>query len=526
MTLWEKVDQLVRYCGQYQSHGYMMDERNSDNDFHVELPEEQLIRQSISKLKVILLTGEAGDGKSRILRNVKEVIMKQGFSEPCSDFSALSESEKQELIRRLGKVLKGQSQEKLMILANVGVFTQAVLQTDIEMMEEIIRKREDVFICNFEKRNLAENKQVFKKIVSQFLSCNEECDYRDCPCYGRCAFEQNLKKMMKDEGTEAFRVICNTIYLTGGHITFRELLSLLAYLVTFGESCVERMDRVKELSEEEYTAFQEQRLYYNVFEESSDILLGKVAQMDPGQKRGSYPKDVVTRNDYVRYRRMQFFEPVSDENKRYEYLNVDYISEYYDVLRHIHCYPYYYDTVQDKNSFLQKLKRGINKMCNQGKSDTGLVVTDTPAIFDKKIHTEFLVIQDMKMIWHRHDLRPGVKEKPVDRLWNRFCLSCMVEEGNSKKLISLQIDYRQFCYLMMCSNDYFINRSGMTEEEYSVNTFYRKILGAQEHSYDVMNICFDARTEAFCDFSLRVHKEEDWFGGGEVKQSIVIRKED
>lgn len=525
MVLWEKVEQLVRYCGQYQSHGYMMDERNQDNDFHVELPEEQRIRQSAGRLKVILLTGEAGDGKSRILRNVRDLVMEQGFSEPCSDFSALSEQEKQELILRLGQVLRGQSREKLMILANVGVFTQAVLQTDLELMEELIGKREDVFICNFEKRNLAENGPVFRKIVDQFLSCGEECDYRECPCHGRCAFERSLKKMTRDEGVEAIRVICNTIYLTGGHVTFRELLSLLAYLVTFGESCAERMDQAKGLDDEEYTAYQERRLYYNVFEDSSDILLGKVARMDPGLKRGAYPENVVTRRDYVRYRRMQFFEPMADPQERYGYLNVDYLAEYYDVLRHIHRPPYYYDTVQDRNPYLQKLKRGINKMCSQGKSDTGLVVTDTPAIFDKRMHTEFLVIHDMKMVWHRYDLRPGVKEKPEDRLWNRFCLSCTVGEGSGRKLISLQIDYRQFCYLMMCSQDYFLNRSGMAEEEYSVNTFYRKILETKEHSYDMMNICFDARTEPYCDFSLRVHTEEDWFSG-DVRQSIVIRKED
>lgn len=526
MVLWEKVEQLVRYCGQYQSHGYMMDERNQDNDFHVELPEEQQIKQSIGKLKVILLTGEAGDGKSRILRNVRELIVGQGFSEPCSDFSALSEPEKQELILRLGKVLRGQSREKLMILANVGVFTQAVLQTDIEMMEELIGGREDVFIRNFEKRNLAENEQVFRQIVDQFLSCEGECDQWECPCYGKCAFERNLKKMTQDEGMEAFRVICNTIYLTGGHITFRELLSLLAYLVTFGESCAERMDQAEGLDGEEYAVYKERRLYYNVFEDSSDLLLRKVANMDPGLKRGSYPEEVVTRKDYIHYRRRQFFEPMADPEERYKHLNVDYLAEYYDVLRHIHCPPYYYDTVQDRNPFLQKLKRGINKMCNQGKSDTGLVVTDTPAIFDKKMHTEFLVIQDMKMIWHRHDLRPDVKEKLADRLWNKFCLSCMAGEESGRKLISLQIDYRQFRYLMMCSEDYFLNRSGMAEEEYSVNTFYRKILETKEHSYDVMNICFDARTEAYCDFSLRIHTEEDWFGGGDVKRSIVIKRED
>ncbi|MDE7222552.1 MAG: hypothetical protein K2O34_02070 [Acetatifactor sp.] len=63
MTLQDKVGILVRYCGQYQSHGFMMDERNTDVQFNIELPEEKFIRKNIKELKVILLTGEAGDGK-------------------------------------------------------------------------------------------------------------------------------------------------------------------------------------------------------------------------------------------------------------------------------------------------------------------------------------------------------------------------------------------------------------------------------------------------------------------------------
>lgn len=74
MTLQDKVGMLVRYCGQYQSHGFMMDERNTDTQFNVELPEEKYIRNNVNELKVILLTGEAGDGKSRIMRNLKNLL--------------------------------------------------------------------------------------------------------------------------------------------------------------------------------------------------------------------------------------------------------------------------------------------------------------------------------------------------------------------------------------------------------------------------------------------------------------------
>ena len=38
----ENIDKIVRYCRQYQAHGYMMDERNLNDGFNVELPEEKI----------------------------------------------------------------------------------------------------------------------------------------------------------------------------------------------------------------------------------------------------------------------------------------------------------------------------------------------------------------------------------------------------------------------------------------------------------------------------------------------------
>lgn len=525
MKLQEKISQLVRYCSQYQSHGYMMDERNMDEDFNVELPEERKLRQCIDRIHVILMTGEAGDGKSRLLRNIGELLKEKGFSEPCSDFSALPPEEKKELIIRLKNVLAGKSGEKLVILANVGIFTQAVLKEDIRLMEELTARREDVFICNFEKRNLAEDESSFRNIVQQFLACDPECSQSGCLCYEACPFRENIKKLQTEEGIQAIRVICDAIYLIGGHITFRELLSLLAYIVTFGEDCKERQKLLEDCPEEKRAAALERKRYYAVFEKNSDILLSKVSDMDPSLKRGMYPQTVTDRTQYIRYRRKAFFEPVKEGRERYEMLNADYLVEYYEVLRHIHRPPYYYDTAIDKNPILQKLKRGINRMCNQGKGDSGLIVTDSPSIFDKSIRTEFLVIQDIRMIWHRYDLQLKKGYQPDGHLWNKFYLSCMTGQKDEKKLISLLIDYRQFCHLMMCSDDYFTNRNGLTVEEYSVNTFYRKVLEEKEHSYDSIVIRFDKRQELQNDFSLKIHTQEDLFTE-EKRQSIIIKKED
>lgn len=92
MNVKEKVLQLIKYCGGYEGHSFMMDERNVDH-FNIILPQEKEIRERISGLKFILLTGEAGDGKTRLLRNLNDVLQEQGF-QICMDFSAVNDDEK------------------------------------------------------------------------------------------------------------------------------------------------------------------------------------------------------------------------------------------------------------------------------------------------------------------------------------------------------------------------------------------------------------------------------------------------
>lgn len=139
--------------------------------------------------------------------------------------------------------------------------------------------------------------------------------------------------------------------------------------------------------------------------------------MDPALKRGTYPDKVNTKEQYVQYQRCRFFEGTQDY---YEMPRVDYLVEFHRVLEYMNQPPYQYDTIQDKNPILQCLKKGISKMSSQGKRDIGLVVTDTPLILGNQIRTEFMVTQDMNLIWYRYDIQLGRKNVEPSRLWNKF----------------------------------------------------------------------------------------------------------
>ena len=127
------------------------------------------------------------------------------------------------------------------------------------------------------------------------------------------------------------------------------------------------------------------------------------------------------------------------------------------------------------------------------------------------------------MIWHRYDIQPGKKNERSSRLWNKFYLSYVSKKD--RKLISLLMDYRQFRYLMLCNDDYFLNRNELTMEEYAVNTFYRKILQERGEAYESVIVRFEDNTREQCDFSLLVHESDDIFSD-EKSRSIRIRRED
>ena len=107
MKISEKIEELLKYCSVYQGHVNMMDERRTDDDFHVTLQEETDILASLDKLQFILLTGEAGDGKSRLIRALWNKLQECGFCEPYMDFSAETEEEKEKILQRIADIIDG-----------------------------------------------------------------------------------------------------------------------------------------------------------------------------------------------------------------------------------------------------------------------------------------------------------------------------------------------------------------------------------------------------------------------------------
>lgn len=518
MNIREKVFSLVKYCGGYEGHSFMMDERNV-GDFNIELPQEQEIRVRLPELRFILLTGEAGDGKTRLLRNLNEELKKNDFR-IIMDFSEEGETERREIIENIYNLLGGKSKEKYIVAANIGIFMKMVLQHQPEIIKKLKTGDPEVLVVNFERRNLAANGDLFRKIVKEFLAFDRDsmCDDTACPWHANCVYRKNMEELA-DRGAEGLRVLCNAVYLTGGHITFRELLSLISYMVTFGQDCNFRR----------YESDQEKYRYYQVFGITEAPLLNKICCLDPAKSRTQdLNRSYSSRDECIREKRENFFTSTGGAEDKYELLFADYLAEFRSVLHFINTTPpYFFSTIEMEEENLTKLKLGLSKITRAGNTNLKMTVADTPSIFDGSIQTEFDLNSSVETVWKRYDLdlRQRGGNPTGAGAENRFFLSYVYQDAEGKfQEEDMLIDYPLFRFLMMAADDYHMDRNGISIEEYAVNTFYRKVLHSMPEAYRKAHIRFgETKRRNYTNFSLELRQQNSILF--ESSRKVIIEKE-
>lgn len=205
----------MKYCSSYQGHSYMVDERRIDETFRVVLSEETEIIENLEHLHFILLTGEAGDGKSHLLRSLGQRLSDYRF-QIYQDFSALPEEKwampiddrqepgKKELIKLIVDIIEGKSEQRIIITANVGIFTKRVFMYHEQLLDMLNKKNDGVKIINFEKRNLADDRDAFQQIVESFYTYDgKECQDNECKQWRHCAYEKNIDFLKSTSGIMA-----------------------------------------------------------------------------------------------------------------------------------------------------------------------------------------------------------------------------------------------------------------------------------------------------------------------------------
>jgi hypothetical protein len=212
---------------------------------------------------VIILTGTAGDGKTKLCRDIVKQIDGDSFDEDiwnaksyfCThdrtivkDFSEL-QSEKSEVIDELIEVLlNGKSNKPILIAVNDGILVEEIgkyiesvteehLRVKAKQLKEIIEDKINLGYSNCEQQELIKlinlsklnAKDNFSLILEEILSHQgwEDCNSCDgklnaiCPIYNKYSLLKSSKNI-----PENLSNIILLLQLNNEHFTIRELLNL------------------------------------------------------------------------------------------------------------------------------------------------------------------------------------------------------------------------------------------------------------------------------------------------------------
>lgn len=511
MDLSDRVKYISKFCGINHDHSNMIDERQGVVSFNIRLQEEIEIKNCMPSVDIIILTGEAGDGKSRMIRNLWQDLIDNRFN-IVSDFSALIESDREKIIEDISNLLSGsENVKKQIIAANVGIFTKTLLKKNVKLLADLTSSQK-VKIINFQKRNLAkkhsDEDKTFESIISEFTkydSLNCRCDLID-----QCPFKKNLDNLQNPIVIENIRVLCDALYLMGEHITFRELLSLIAYMATGGKNC-ETLLRNPDIEID----------YYNIFENEIDILLKKFCKLDPAMKNNKgdgviYINSNGSLTTYKNTKRKDFFEKENDDS--YLLLPVDYLGEFISIIKKLHEFPYYLKA-RGNDNLLIDVKKGLIKLISPQESNLEISFYDTPPKISKNIKTKFTIdINDIELYWNRHDFKFIQGSLLQETGNNSFSLSCKF----SDKTVSLNINYTLFKYILSAKNDLYLKEDSEIVEEFGISDFFRKVLKNNSIAYEKMQVIFCEKDTPNIDFELIKYKEKDVFN--EQKEKVLIKK--
>lgn len=214
-----------------------------------------------SKPPSIILTGNAGDGKTYLCRKIIESFSGTfpGWNENDSNLSIYSRGLELRVVKDLSEIGEQEGVEILralednrnssdkavfyLIAANEGrlraLLEQAALpelqtQVDQQLTGELAVSEADLAVINLNRINTS----VYLPQVIAWLTDSaqwEEC--HGCPAIDACPIRFNASKLAEERVADRLKLLYKILEHTGLHITVREALVHLAYTVTGKLSC-------------------------------------------------------------------------------------------------------------------------------------------------------------------------------------------------------------------------------------------------------------------------------------------------
>jgi len=329
-----QVNPFVSFMHQYDlttaDYSKIFDEHTKKIEYSIDTNINKKIIEELSiSPRSIIITGNAGDGKTRICRNVYDQLVEEEFKgwpesgiaeisydnytiRIIKDLSELKNEVIVEELRKLQNSLENnESNLYFLIAANEGKLTHTLVKyPELNKLKNIVIPQ---FIENNNKEveatkevkvyNLlhASSSTYAGKIIEGW---NEEQNWNicsDCSSNAKCIINNNHLALKNKTTKNRMMRMYRSLDMNGKHMTMRELLIHLAYTQTGGLSCKDiheasNSESIQALANKSYYEnFFGNNLRNEVFEEISGI--HELKSLDPGHISDSLIDDFLLNGD-------------------------------------------------------------------------------------------------------------------------------------------------------------------------------------------------------------------------------------
>lgn len=327
------MNSFVQYLDQFNvlspSHAKIYDEYTGQGDvyqFSIETKIEGFLLTSYSKAPCsVIMTGNAGDGKTRLCRAVYEKLTDSKLSSwPDSgilevpfdggtvvivkDLSELKDEVIYEVLSELYEFIQNSHAENryYLIAANEGKLTKFLsVYPKLQELAEMVKQRFLKHLNNDSQLHLVNLQDVTSSIYAERImeEWNKEEYWGECSSCGKasnCIILLNHRRMARKQVRERLAEQYRLLDCLGVHVTMREILIHISYTITGGLTC-SAVEQAGYRDIEEHA----KRIYYNNFYGIGMPGLESVEQgavrhfweLDPGQASISFIDDYLLNGD-------------------------------------------------------------------------------------------------------------------------------------------------------------------------------------------------------------------------------------
>lgn len=329
------MNSFVNYLDQFNvlspNHSKIYDEYTYDQgeisfSFKIDTKVEDFLEELYNfRPQSVILTGNAGDGKTRLCRSIYnsfsteklknwpdsgiiDLTFKHGTIRIVKDLSELKEEVIYEQLLGLQKSISTNHSDRLfyLIAANEGKLTKFLSQhNDLKPLKELVISRFQDYKENDESFSVFNLLDVTSSIyVEKVLNeWNKEENWTPCGNCGKknnCIIYLNHRRTSKDSVRNRLVEQYRHLDYLGTHITMREMLIHISYLITGGYTCrdienAEFEELKQQIEKPYYQNFYGHNVDHEAFSEMRALKLFR--ELDPGKYSISAIDDFILNGD-------------------------------------------------------------------------------------------------------------------------------------------------------------------------------------------------------------------------------------